>query len=178
VRTLPAKRMTSSREGLLKQHPHEDMVFVGAIDQNAVALQSFGCKADFLVELDRDHVAFPNRQFDPAQPEGLRRIERLPHQTPAYALPPEFRQNRHAKNADMGMYRPWIGHDIAPADDQPVRHRDQLWITMLDIVENEGLHRFERRGFQKREIAPLPCDEIEGSMKAFDMVLSYWNNFD
>ena len=67
--------MTSCREGLLKQHPHEDQVFVGAIDQNAVALQSFGCKADFLVELDRDHVAFPNRQFYPAQPEGLRSLD-------------------------------------------------------------------------------------------------------
>ena len=49
---------------------------------------------------------------------------------------------------------------------------------MLDIVENEGPGRFERRGFQKREIAPLPRDEIEGPMKAFDMVLRYRNNFD
>ena len=49
---------------------------------------------------------------------------------------------------------------------------------MLDIVENEGLRRFERRGFQKREIAPLVRDEIEGPMKTFDMVLRYRNNFD
>ena len=49
---------------------------------------------------------------------------------------------------------------------------------MVDIVENEGPRWFERRGFQKREIAPLPRDEIEGPMKAFDMVLRYRNNFD
>ena len=47
---------------------------------------------------------------------------------------------------------------------------------MPDIVENEGPGRLKRRGFQKREIAPL--DEIEGKMKTLDMVLSYWNNFD
>ena len=93
-------------------------------------------------------------------------------------LPPEFRQKRHAENADMGINRPWLGHDIAPADDLAGRHRDQLRITLLDIVENEGPHQFKRRGFQKREIAPLPRDEIEGSMKAFDMVLRYRNNFD
>jgi hypothetical protein len=78
----------------------------------------------------------------------------------------------------MGEYRPWVGHDIAPADDLAGRHRDQLRLALLDIVENEGLRRFERRGFQEREIAPLPRDEVEGSMKAFDMVLRYRNNFD
>jgi hypothetical protein len=82
------------------------MNFVGAIDQNAVTLQSFGCKAHFLVEFDRNRVAFPNRQFDPVQPKGLRRVERLPDQTPAYSLPPEFRQKRDAENADMRIYRP------------------------------------------------------------------------
>lgn len=162
LRTLPAREMTSCREGELKQHAHEDQVFVGAIDQNAVALQSFGGKAEFLVELDRDRVTFPNRQFDPAQPKGLRRVERLPDQTPTYSLPPEFRQKRDAENADMGINLPWVGHDIAPADHPAGRHCDQLRITMLDIVENEGPRRFEWRGFQEREIAPLPCDEIEG----------------
>jgi hypothetical protein len=78
----------------------------------------------------------------------------------------------------MGIDRPWVGHDIAPADDLPDRHCDQLRITMLDIVENEGPRQLKRRGFQKREIAPFPRDEIEGSMKAFDMVLRYRNNFD
>ena len=48
---------------------------------------------------------------------------------------------------------------------------------MLDIVENEGLRRFKRWGFQKREIATLPRDEIKSSMKAFGMVLRYRNNF-
>ena len=49
---------------------------------------------------------------------------------------------------------------------------------MLDNVENEGLRRFQRRGFQKREIAPFPRDEVEGLMKAVDMALRYRNNFD
>jgi hypothetical protein len=49
---------------------------------------------------------------------------------------------------------------------------------MPDIVENEGPCRVERRGLQKREIAALPGHEIKGPMKAFDMVLSYRNNFD
>ena len=87
--------------GPLKQHPHQDQVFVGAIDQNAVSLQSLGGKAEFLVEFDSDRVTFPNCQFDPAQSEGLRSIERLSDQTPAYSLPPEFRQKRDSENADM-----------------------------------------------------------------------------
>ena len=49
---------------------------------------------------------------------------------------------------------------------------------MPDIVEDEGPGRLKRGGFQKREIAPLLRDEIEGAMKAFDMVLRYRNNFD
>ena len=49
---------------------------------------------------------------------------------------------------------------------------------MPDIVEHEGPGRLKRRGFQKREKAPLPRDEVEGPMKAFDMVLRYLNNFD
>ena len=163
---------------MLKQHPHEDQVFIGTINQNAVALQSFGGKAEFLVELDRDRVIFPNRQFYPAESKTPRRIERLPDQAPAYSLPPEFRQKRHAEDADMGINLSWDGHDIAPADDLAGRHRDQLRIAVLDIVENEGPRRFEWRGFQKRKIAPLPSDEVEGPMKAFDMVLRYLNNFD
>ena len=47
----------------------------------------------------------------------------------------------------------------------------------LNIVETKAAS-LRRRGFQKREIAPLPRDEIEGPMKAFDMVLRYRNNFD
>jgi len=78
----------------------------------------------------------------------------------------------------MGKYRPWVGNDIAPARDLTGRKRHQLRITMLDIVENEGPHRLKRRSFQKGEIAPLPRDEVEGPMKAFDMVLRYRNNFD
>jgi hypothetical protein len=77
----------------------------------------------------------------------------------------------------MGEYRPWVGHDIAPADDLAGRHRDQLRIALLDIVENEGLRRFERRGFQEREIAPLPRDEIQGSMKAFRYGLALSEQF-
>ena len=49
---------------------------------------------------------------------------------------------------------------------------------MPDIVENEGPGLFRRRGFQKRKISPLVRDEIEGPMKAFDMVLRYRNYFD
>ena len=49
---------------------------------------------------------------------------------------------------------------------------------MFDIVENEPPRRFDRRSLQKRQIAPLPRDNIEGSMKALDMTLRYWNNFD
>ena len=49
---------------------------------------------------------------------------------------------------------------------------------MFDIVENEGPRRFERRRFQKRQIAPRPCDEVEGTVKAFDMILRYRDNFD
>ena len=112
------------------------------------------------------------------QPEGPSRIERLPDQTPANSLPPEFRQQGDAENAAMGINRPWVRYDIAPADHLPGRHRDQLRITMLDIVEHEGPGRFERRRLQKREIAPLPGDEIEGPVKAFDMLLRYRNNFD
>jgi len=170
--------MTSCREGRLKQHPHEDQVFVSAIDQDSVALQPFDGKADLLVKLDRDRVTFPNRQFDPAQSKIPRRLERPPDQSPAYALPPEFRHKRDAEKADMRIYRPWVGHDITPADDLPGRHRDQLRMPMPDIVENEGPDRLTRRSFQKREIAPLPRDEIEGLVKAFDMVLRYRNNFD
>jgi hypothetical protein len=170
--------MTSCREGLLKQHSHQDQVFVSAIDPNSVALQPFDGKAEFLVELDCDRVTFPNRQFDAAQPKGLRRVEGLPDQTPAYALPPEFRQKRDAENADMGIDLSWVGHDIAPAHDLARRHCDPLRITVADIVKNEGLRRCERRGFQESEIAPLPRDEIQGSVKAFDMVLRYRNNFD
>jgi hypothetical protein len=48
----------------------------------------------------------------------------------------------------------------------------------FDIVENECLCRFDRRAFQKRQVSPLSRDDVEGSMKAFDMVLRYWNNFD
>ena len=49
---------------------------------------------------------------------------------------------------------------------------------MPDIVEDEGPGRLKRGGFQKRQIAPLTGNEIERSMKAFDMVLRYRNNFD
>ena len=31
---------------------------------------------------------------------------------------------------------------------------------------------------QKRQIAPLPRDNIESLMKTLDMTLRYWNNFD
>jgi hypothetical protein len=51
-------------------------------------------------------------------------------------------------------------------------------IVELDIVENECPYRLDRRAFQKRQISPLSRDNVEGSMKAFDMVLRYWNNFD
>ena len=79
----------------------------------------------------------------------------------------------------MGINWPWLGHDVsAPADNLAGRRCDQLRITVADIVENEGPHLLKRWGFQKREIAPLPRDEIQGSMKAFDMVLRYRNNFD
>ena len=49
---------------------------------------------------------------------------------------------------------------------------------MLDIVENERPRRFKRRSLQKRQIAPLPRDNIEGLMKTLDMTLRYRNNFD
>ena len=49
---------------------------------------------------------------------------------------------------------------------------------MLDVAENEGPGRFERRSFKKGQISPFLRDEIEGSVKAFDMVLRYRNNFD
>ena len=78
----------------------------------------------------------------------------------------------------MGVNLRWIGYDIAPADNLAARHCDQLRITLPDIVENERARRFEWRGFQKREIAPLPRHEVEGPMEAFDMVLRYRNNFD
>jgi hypothetical protein len=122
----------------LEQNSHQDHVFVDAINLGGVTLQAFDLEADPLVKLDRDRVVFPNRQFDPAQPKGLRRAERLLDQTRAYSLPPEFRQKRDAENAAMRINRPWLGRDIAPADDLPGRHRDQLRITLLDIVENEG----------------------------------------
>ena len=54
--------------------------------------KSFDLKAEFLVELDRARVIFPNR-VRPDEPEGLGRVERLPDQAPAYPLPPEFRQS-------------------------------------------------------------------------------------
>ena len=49
---------------------------------------------------------------------------------------------------------------------------------MLDVAANEGLRRFDWRSLQKRQISPLPCNDIEGSMKAFDVVLAYRDNFD
>ena len=78
----------------------------------------------------------------------------------------------------MGINLPWVGHDVAPTDDLAGRHGDQLRIALLDIAENEGPRRLEWWGFQKRKIAPLPCDEVERPMKAFDMALRYRNNFD
>jgi hypothetical protein len=170
--------MTSCRDRQLKHQAHEDQVFVNALDQNSLSLHAFDGKAEFLVKRDRDNVVFPNRQFDPMQPEGPSRVERLPHQTPAYSLPAEFRQHGDAENADMGINRSRVRHDIAPSDDLPARHRDQLRITLPDIVENEGPGLLRRRCFQKRQIAPLTGNEIERSMKAFDMVLRYRNNFD
>ena len=104
----------------LKQQAHEDQVFVNALDQNSLSLQAFDGKAEFLVSAIAT-TCFPNRQFDPAQPEGLRRFERLPDQTAAYSLPPEFRQQSDAENTDMGINRPWVRNDIAPADDLPGR---------------------------------------------------------
>src|SRR6185436_19547783 len=99
--------MTSCRDRQLKQQAHQDQVFVNALDQNSLTLQAFDGEAEFLVELDREHIVFPNRQFDPVQAEGPRRIERLPDQTPAYSLPPLFREDRAAENTDMGINRPW-----------------------------------------------------------------------
>ena len=49
---------------------------------------------------------------------------------------------------------------------------------MFDIADNECPRGFERRRFQKGQISPLPCDEIEGSVETLDMVLRYRNNFD
>src|SRR4029453_13649292 len=108
--------MTSCRESRrpLEQNSHQDHVFVNAINLGSITLQAFDLEADPLVELDRAPVFFPNRQFAPAQPKGLRRIERLPDQTRAYSLPPEFRQKRDAENAAMRIDRPWLGRDIAP----------------------------------------------------------------
>ena len=61
----------------------------------------------------------------------------------------------------MGIYRPWVRHDIAPSDDLAGRDCDQLRVAMLDIVEDEGPRRFERWGFQKREISPFARHKVE-----------------
>jgi hypothetical protein len=60
----------------------------------------------------------------------------------------------------------------------PADSATQLRISVFDIAQNERPRRFDRRRLQKRQITPLPRDDIEGSMKAFDMVLRYRNNFD
>ena len=76
----------------------------------------------------------------------------------------------------------WIGRDFGTTSHQPttspVGQRDQLRIALGDIVENEGPRLVERRRLEERQIPPLPRDEIEGAVKAFDMVLRYRNNFD
>jgi hypothetical protein len=56
------------------------------------------------------------------------------------------------------------------------RQGDQLRIAPLDVVENEIAGRTDRRRLEKRQIPPLFCNEIEGPVKAFDMVFGYRNN--
>ena len=78
----------------------------------------------------------------------------------------------------MGINRPCHRYYIRPADNFAGRQSDPLRISVFDIVKNERSRRFDRRRLQKRQIAPLPRDDGQGPMKAFDMVLRYWNNFD
>lgn len=79
----------------------------------------------------------------------------------------------------MGLGRPAHQRHIAPADDLAIgRDRDELGMAAPDIVEHERPRRLERRGFQERQISPLPRHDIEGAMKAVDMALGYRDNFD
>jgi hypothetical protein len=78
----------------------------------------------------------------------------------------------------MGIDRPFLGQDIAPTDHFAGRYRDKLGMAAFDVVEYEGPHHLDRRGFQERQISPLPRNKIEGPMKAINMPFRYRNNFD
>jgi hypothetical protein len=51
-------------------------------------------------------------------------------------------------------------------------------MAVPDVVEDENLCRFERRRLQKGQIAPLPGDEIQRPVKAFDKFGCNRNDFD
>ena len=157
---------------------HQDQVFVVAVDPDRVALQAFDSRSRLSCRA-RSRLTLFSRTVSSTrlQPEGPRRGERLPDQTLADALPPEFRQQAHAENAAMGINRPWLRHDIAPADDFAARHRDQLRITLFDIVENERPGRFERRRFQKRTDSAAPARRNRGLDESFRYGLALSEQF-
>src|SRR6185369_15768252 len=129
----------------LEQQPHQDQVFVGAIDQDGLALHALDLEADLLVERNRVDVVFADRQFHPLQAKGLFGIQRLCDQALAYTAAAILRQKAHAEHAVMGINRPRLRGYVAPADHFPARQRDELRITLLDNVENERPRRFQRR---------------------------------
>jgi hypothetical protein len=51
-------------------------------------------------------------------------------------------------------------------------------MAALDMVEHECPRILQRRALDERQISPLPRNEIEGPVKAIDMILCYRNNFD
>jgi hypothetical protein len=51
-------------------------------------------------------------------------------------------------------------------------------MAVLDHVEHKVPCRIQRGRLQKCQIAPLPGDELERPVEAFDMIRRYWNNLD
>jgi len=100
------------------------------MDHGRVTHQAFELEPDFPVGRDRVLVVFPNRQFDPLQPKGRRVVEGPPHQAVFQSLSPEFRQQGHPEHTGMGINRPRLGDDIAPANDLTIQHRDPVRITL------------------------------------------------
>src|SRR4051794_3359057 len=79
----------------------------------------------------------------------------------------------------MLQTRPVERCHVAPADDLASRrYRDEMGMAALDVCKHIGARFFDRRRLQKRQISPLPRHDVEGSMKAVDMVLRYRENFD
>jgi hypothetical protein len=94
-------------------------------------------------------------------------------------LAAELRQQAYSEDPAMRLAWPAHRRHITPANHFAIgRNGDELGMAALDIIEQESPCALDRRGLQERQIPPLPRHDIEGSMKAVDMVLAYRDNFD